>query len=64
MTGLRKDKKVGARLRHGHGDHKVTLAGEANADDATCGAAHGARLSLVEAADAPLAGGHNEVIFA
>ena len=63
VTGLRKDKEVGTRLRHGHGDHEVTLAGEANADDATCGAAHGARLALVEAADAPLAGGHDQVIF-
>ena len=63
VTGLRKDKEVGAWLRHGHGDHKVTLAGEANADDATCGAAHGARLALVEATDAPLAGGHDEVVF-
>ena len=64
VTGLRKDKEVGTRLRHGHGDHKVTLAGEADTDHATSGAAHGARLALVEAADAPLAGGHNEVIFA
>ena len=64
MTGLRKDKEVGTRLRHGHGDHEVTLAGKANADHATGGATHGACLALVEAADAPLAGGHDQVIFA
>ena len=64
VAGLGQDKQVGARLRHGHGNHKVTLAGEANADDATCGAAHGARLALVEAADAPLSGGHDQVVFA
>ena len=64
VAGLSKDKEVGAGLRHGHGDHKVTLAGESNANHATSGAAHGARLALVEAADAPLTGGHDQVIFA
>ena len=64
VAGLGKDKEVGTRLRHGHGDHKVTLAGEANADHATGGAAHGACLALVEAADAPLARGHDQVVFA
>ena len=63
VASLGKNEQLSARVGNSHGHHKVSLAGEADADHATGGASHRPRLALMESAHAPLARGKNEVIL-
>ena len=62
-AGLGEDEEVGSRLHNCRGHHKVSLSSEADANDAASGASHRARLLLMEAADATLSRGKNNVVF-
>ena len=62
-AGLGEDKEVGSRLHHRRGHHKISLSGDADANDTASGASHRSRLLLMEAADATLSRGEHNVVF-
>ena len=63
VPGLGQDEELGSRFCHRHCNDKIALARKADADHAACGASHRTRLALMEATDAPLARGENQIIL-